>query len=269
MTHKNWRRTGHRKVVLESPKMINRSDVIREKMKNLTFELSENFEIQQVKWKREFMRKIFKKNFASKIIPWRKATFPMSPVEDLFAGNSVQTLLHFHIPETPAMQEILIELQEAIYPRSAEELNLQSKATTATLKMIGKQSQALNLKGNYVSFFGHRRNFCSANRFTSIGSETWPFEFQRAKVRWEAHTNQDDADIILEIDFFLDLSKVETATWMEDGRVRIPPDDVELCFDLRWVINAEILPPLTKIENTEDSPANVSSASEESEVMIL
>lgn len=237
-------------------------------MKNLTFELSENFDIQKVRWKRNFIRKIFKKNFASKIIPWRKVTFPMPPTENLFAENSVQTVLNFHIPEGPSMQEILIELQDTIYPNSHDELNLRQKATIATLKMIGKQSQTLILKGRCVSFFGHKDNFCSANRFTSIGSETWPFEFQRAKVCWEAHAENNDADIILEIDFFLDLSKIETATWMEDGRIRIPPDDVELCFDLKWVMLNELLPPLTKIAGT-DEQMEISSASEKSDIISI
>lgn len=220
-------------------------------MRNLQHELSENYEIQGVRWTRKFIQKIFKKNFESKNQTWRKNSFPMSPTEGLFAGNSVQMILNFHIPRSPSLQEILLELQSVLYPNSKDELTLNENAIKATLKMIGEQSQAVILNGKCFSFYGHKNNFCRANRFTILGSLDWPFEFQRAMVHWDAYTDEEDADILLKIDFFMDLSKIETATWMDDGQLRIPMEDVDLDFDLDAVLGKEILPNLSEINEDE------------------
>lgn len=218
-------------------------------MRNIQYNISENFEIHEVCWTRKFIQRIFKKNFESKNHFWKKTSFPLSPTEDLFAGNSVQTILNFYIPRSPSLQEILVNLQAVIYPNSKEELSLNENATKATLKMIGEQSQTLILKGRCMSFYGHKDNFCYVNRFTILGSQNWPFEFQRAMVHWDAYSDEAEADILLKIDYFMDLSKVETATWMNDGQLRIPTEDVELDFDLNLVLENEKLPLLSKLEN--------------------
>lgn len=220
-------------------------------MKNLIFEITEDFDIINVRWKEKFIRKIFKKNFASKNHAWEKVSFPMTPMLDLFANNSVQLMLNFHIPKSPSLQQILIELQSVIYPTSEEELNLRRNAVRATLKMIGEQSQTLILKKKCMSFFGHKENFRHVNRFTILGCDQWPFEFQRAKVRWDAYTEDSEADIILTIDFFMNLSKIETATWIENGDIRIPIEDVELHFNFNEVLNREQYPDLAVLNNSD------------------
>lgn len=220
-------------------------------MRNLHFELSEKHEIQKVRWTRRFIRKIFKKNFESKNQFWRKTAFPLSPIENFFAGNSVQLILNFHIPQSPSMQEILIDLQAKIYPDSKEKLKLHNNAIKATLKMIGEQSQTIILDGKCVSFFGHKENFCHVNRFTVMGNLDWPFEFQRAMVQWDAFTEEAEADILLTVDYFMDLSKIETATWMSDGQLRIPIEDIELEFDSKSVMEKEKLPLLLSINDEE------------------
>ena len=220
-------------------------------MRNLTFDLTEDFDIINVKWKEKFIRKIFKKNFTAKNRAWKKLSFPISPMEGLFANSSVQVTLNFHIPESPSLQQISIELQSVVYPDSEEELNLRRNAIRATLKMIGEQSQTLILKEKCMSFFGHKENFRHANRFTILGCDRWPFEFQRAQVRWDAYTEDAEADILLTIDFFMDLSKIETATWIENGEIRIPMEDFELNFNVNEVLNKEQYPELAMLNNSE------------------
>ena len=121
----------------------------------------------------------------------------------------------------------------------------------STLKMIGRQSQTMILGNSCFSFFGHRENFCYANRFTILGSEDWPFEFQRAKVCWDAFKNEEEADIVMTVDYFMDLSKVETVTWIENGEVRIPIDDVELDFNIEEIMGRENYPDLSILDDQE------------------
>ena len=175
----------------------------------------------------------------------------MNPTENLFAGNSVQLVLNFHIPQSPSHQEILIKLQSVIYPNSESELQLRENAMQATLRMIGRQSQAVVLDDSCCSFFGHKKNFCHTNRFTILGSEDWPFEFQRAKVCWDAFKNDEEADIVMTMDYFMDLSKVETVTWIENGEVRIPIDDVEFNFNIENIMEKENYPDLSILDDHE------------------
>ena len=218
-------------------------------LRNLEFSLTEKNHIINVRWTREFFSKIFTDKKARKFRIWNKTSFPFSPIEDMFAGSSVQIIFHFHIPECEMLQKIIVETQTTIYPKDEETSQLHYNAVKALLKIIGKQSQPIRINERMISIFGHKENFNFATRFVSWGSKEWPFTFERAMVNWEAHVNSAEADIVLEVDFLTDLAKIETASWAPDGKMRIPFDDLTFGIDLQNVLNEEIYPVLTPLNN--------------------
>ena len=220
-------------------------------MRNLDFSLNKENQIN-VRWAKEFFEKIFKRKESKKYRAWNKSTFPFSPIEGMFANSSVQAIFHFHIPQCEMLQAIILATQERIYPNTDEERLLHGNAIKALLKVIGSQSQPIIIQDRMTSFFGHKENFNFTARFVNWGSQDWPYTFERAMIQWEAHTSSAEADIILEIDFIMDLSRIETASWMPNGTIRIPMEELQFGIDLNEILNEEIYPKLTPILVTDE-----------------
>ena len=221
-------------------------------MRNLDFSLTKENQLINVRWAREFFGKIFKGKEAKKYRIWNKSSFPFSPIEDMFAGSSVQAIFHFHIPKCEMLQNIILKTQTAIYPNNEIERILHNNAIKALLKTIGIQSQPIEFQGKMISLYGLKENFHFIARFVKWGSQQWPFAFERAMVHWEAHACSGEADVIIELDFIIDLKRIETAAWMPNGSLRIPMEELQFEINLEKVLNEEEYPTLTPIHNMEE-----------------
>ena len=179
----------------------------------------------------------------------------------MYGDSSVQLILSFHMPKNDERTLWSQGIQNIIYANSSEQYDAQKHAVKAILRMISRQSQCLELGNEMISFFGHEENFYQKSRLVSWGNTRWPFRFLRAMVRWEAHAWNEEADIMVEVDFYLDINRDHRIEWRKNGKIRLPKT-INYRFQYQMVINDEELPELTVIDSATDEPTYISSEDE-------